>query len=227
MVVQDVDQDNVSLEQSAPTEVPPHRQPAPPHQYLFLVRLSRRMGTIATRSFMELRDFLQREIVVTSADGGPKAIPRVKVQRAVTAPGPSSAEEGRQLEEVVRRSSEVLARANTVFPLTIFPDTVVVDRAKVTIIRRDFFWSSDTISFRIEDVLNVSATVGPFFGSLTIASRVMSTTDHFQVRHLWRTDAIRLKHLIQGYVIAQHNGIDIGQLTRAELVATLTNLGHE
>ncbi len=117
--------------------------------------------------------------------------------------------------------------ANTVFPLTLFPDTVVVDRTKVTITKRDFFWSSDVMSIRIEDVLNVSAGVGPFFGSLTIASRVMSTTDHFQINHFWRHDAIRLKHIIQGYVIAQHNNIDTAHLTKQELIDTLMELGSD
>lgn len=117
--------------------------------------------------------------------------------------------------------------ANTVFPITLFPDSVTVDRTKVTITKRDFFWTSDVMSIRIEDVLNVSASVGPIFGSLTIASRVMSTIDHFKINHFWRNDAIRLKHIIQGYVIAQHNNIDTAHLTRAELVETLRELGHD
>lgn len=227
MVVPSAGKDNETLEQDARNESLRYHEPTSQHRYVFLVRLSRRMGTVATRSFMELRDFLQREIVVNPPDSRTAGIPRVTLQRPASKSETTVNDEEPKLEEVVRRSSEVLARANTVFPLTIFPDTVVVDRTKVTIIRRDFFWSSDTISFRIEDVLNVSATVGPFFGSLTIASRVMSTTDHFQIRHLWRSDAVRLKHLIQGYVIAQHNRIDIAELPREELIETLTSLGHE
>ena len=215
------------VDDGAQKSVHPNETAAAQRRYVFLVRLSRRMGNVATRSFIEIRDFLQSEIVVTPADARAAGKPRVVLQRPSVKERAAVDDEEHKLEEVVRLSSEVLARANTVFPLTIFPDTVVVDRTKVTIIRRDFFWSSDTISFRIEDVLNVSATVGPFFGSLTIASRVMSTTDHFQIRHLWRNDAIRLKHLIQGYVIAQHNKIDIAKLPRDELVSTLMSLGHE
>lgn len=131
------------------------------------------------------------------------------------------------LHKAVKQAHEILARANTVFPITLFPDTVLVDRTKVTIIRRNFFWSEDVLSIRIEDVLNVSASVGPLFGSLTIASRVMSTTDHFQINHFWRDDASHLKHIIQGYVIAQHNNIDIAHLSKNELIETLQELGHD
>lgn len=200
------------------------RQP----QYAFLVRLSRRMGGVATRSFVEVREFLNREIVLPPVDTRRlPTMPLLKKLQQRTQGERQSTGQDNTLEEVVRRSSEVLTSANTVFPLTLFPDTVIVDRAKVTIIRRDFLWSSDTISFRIEDVLNVSATVGPLFGSLTIASRVMSTTDHFQIKHLWRNDAVYLKHIIQGYVIAQHNGIDVANLSKDDLIKTLSSLGHE
>ncbi len=132
-----------------------------------------------------------------------------------------------KLKSIVSKSHEILMSANTVFPITLFPDSVTVDRTKVTITKRDFFWTSDVMSIRIEDVLNVSASVGPIFGSLTIASRVMSTIDHFKINHFWRNDAIRLKHIIQGYVIAQHNNIDTAHLTRSELVETLRELGHD
>ena len=133
----------------------------------------------------------------------------------------------KELKKIVSQSHEVLMAANTVFPITLFPDSVTVDRTKVTITKRDFFWSSDVMSIRIEDVLNVSASVGPLFGSLTVASRVMSTIDHFKINHFWRNDAIRLKHIIQGYVIAQHNNIDTAHLNKKELTETLIELGHD
>jgi len=139
----------------------------------------------------------------------------------------SSQTKQKELQKIVTQSHEVLMVANTVFPITLFPDTVTVDRTKVTITRRDFFWSSDVMSIRIEDVLNVSASVGPLFGSLTVASRVMSTIDHFQINHFWRNDAIRLKHIIQGYVIAQHNKIDTAHLSRKELIDTIVELGQD
>jgi hypothetical protein len=150
----------------------------------------------------------------------------VALQQQTIIDGESVPPGGENLKELVSRSHEMLVTANTVFPITLFPDTVTVDRTKVTITRRDFFWSSDVLSIRIEDVLNVEVSVGPLFGSITVASRVMSTTDHFQIRHLWRSDAILLKRIIQGYVIAQHNNIETSHLSKQELIDTLMELGH-
>jgi predicted nuclease of restriction endonuclease-like RecB superfamily len=128
------------------------------------------------------------------------------------------------LKASVARSHEVLAGVQT---FSLFPDEVIVDRTKVTIIKRRGFWSTDVISIQIEDVLNVSSTVGLIFGSLTIASRVMSTTDHYYVTMLWRQDAIDLKHIIQGYTIAKHDGFDMNDLPREAVIETLRELGHD
>lgn len=210
--------------------------------YSFLLRMSRRIGNVATKSsFMQdVRHFMNQEITYSSPsrwfDTSMALLrgdrPGGEDTRSATAQSSSSSaaekkEKDRDLKKIVARSHEILMAVNTVFPITLFPDTVTVDRTKVTITRRDFFFTSDVMSIRIEDVLNVSASVGPLFGSLTIASRVMSTIDHFQISHLWRSDAIRLKHIIQGYVIAQHNNIDTAHLKKKELIETLIELGHD
>lgn len=135
--------------------------------------------------------------------------------------------EADKLKKMVKRSHQVLANVRTVFPLTLFPDSIVVDRSKISIIKRNFFWSSNVISFQVEDVLNVSSGVGPFFGSLTIASRVMSTVDHFTINYLWRNDAIFMKRLIQGHIIAKNNKLETDKLTRKEMIEMLCELGGD
>lgn len=203
--------------------------PHPTRTYNFLLRLSRRLGGVATySSFLnDIKSLMSQELSVPSTQRlfGDHFSWLSNTQP--TPPQVTAEEKAKDLKKIVTQSHELLLSANTVFPMTIFPDTVTVDRTKVTITRRDFFWSSDVMSIRIEDVLNVTASVGPLFGSLTIASRVMSTVDHFQIKHFWRADAIRLKHLIQGYVIAQHNKIDTAHLNKHELIETLIELGHD
>jgi hypothetical protein len=111
--------------------------------------------------------------------------------------------------------------------MNLFPDSITVDRTKVTITKRTFFWTSSVISIRIEDVLNVACSTGPIFGSLIISSRVMNSTDHYEIDYFWRKDALYLKQLIQGYVIAQHNQIETSHLNRRDLIKTLLELGND
>lgn len=131
-----------------------------------------------------------------------------------------------ELKKVVAHSHEVIVGAKTTLPI-LFPHEIILDRTKVTIIKRNFFWSSDVIAIRIEDILNVSTSTGPLFGAVTIASRVMSTVDHFKVDYFWRDDATRIEKIIEGYLIARQNGIPTDHLSCKELAATLYEIGPD
>lgn len=187
--------------------------------YQALMRQSRKMGRAASYSYNLTREFLQQDVAALRPD------------QLITPLIPKRSEKNQpsaNLRELVAQSREVLAAARTVvLPTNLFPDTVVVDRTKVTITKKTFFWSAQVISIRIEDVLNVATSVGPLFGSLTVSSRVMNSTDHFEINYFWRQDAIRLKCIIQGYMIAQQNNIQTSHLTKQELIEMLEDLGQD
>ncbi len=199
--------------------------PSKPTTYELLVRQSRKMGGVAMKAVVGIRHFLHQDVPLPPS--AENFMQNLSFTRHENTRREKTLRQTDHLRKVVKESSQVLGSANTVFPLTLFPDSVIVDRSKITIIKRDFFWTSRVISIQIEDILNIEAGVGPFFGSLNIASRVMSSVDHFRIDYFWRADAIFLKHLIQGYVIAKHNKLDISQLTKEELLETLTGLGED
>lgn len=239
-----------------------------PSPYEMLMRQSRKMGGVATRTYDVTKEFLKQDVSTLHPDKilfGIKSASQAKHIRRdhsvstkphhpalrddeKPAPGSPGSVEARAAEgiremqerdartldpreglrKIVRKSHQLLASAQTVIlPVNLFPDRVTVDRTKVTITKRTFFWSSSVISIRIEDVLNVACSTGPIFGSLTISSRVMNSTDHYEIDYFWRKDALYLKQLIQGYVIAQHNQIETSHLKRDELIHTLLDLGND
>lgn len=184
-----------------------------PSPYELLLRQSRKMGQTATRTYDVTKEFLKQDVAVLY----PPKIRQTNADRSA-----------RKLNKIVTQSKEILAIAQTVMlPSNLFPDTLVIDRTKVTITIRTFFWSSSVISIRIEDILYVTTNVGPLFGSLTISSRVMNSTDHYQINYFWRRDAVRLKQVLQGYMIAVHNDVDTSHLSKEELVEKLIELGHD
>lgn len=130
-----------------------------------------------------------------------------------------------ELSRAIGNAHEVLLRATTVFPFTLFPDTVVVDRTKLTITHKFFFKVSEVMSIRIEDILNVTAHVGPLFGSVKIATRFFDTKPAYHVKYLQRDDALRLKRVVQGYIIAVKQGINTAALSTQELAVMLDRLG--
>lgn len=155
------------------------------------------------------------------APGRPTPLVGVQVQQADKK---HVAEE--ELVEAIGESRDILVRAKTVFPLTLFPDTISLDRTKLTITHRDFFKAGDVLSIGIEDILNVAATVGPFFGSITITTRFFDQDNKpYKVDHFTRADALKIKRIAQGYVIAKQKGVDCSALSNPELTKLLDELG--
>lgn len=202
---------------------------APPPQlstYDRLMRQSKKLGHVATTTTRAIRNILTQEIQLPSSELF-KSITTERQDAPLTQEKQQELNNIRQLKQAVEKSNQVLATARTVFPVTLFPDSIIVDRTKVSIIKRDFFFTSNVISFQIEDILNVSCAVGPLFGSLTIASRVMSTIDHFNINYLWRHDALYIKNLIQGHIIAKNNKLETEHLSIKETIDALSELGKD
>ena len=131
-----------------------------------------------------------------------------------------------KLRRVVDRSRETIMTATTVFPLTIFPDTVTIDRNKLNITHRVFFWTGEVINIKIEDILNVTARVGPFIGSIQIHTRYFDPHKPYTVNFLWRKDALKIDRIMQGCSIAKAEGIDLSALDTKELAQRLDELGE-
>jgi hypothetical protein len=155
------------------------------------------------------------------------------VNAGVTLPSPNQIQKHRlidssaqELAQTISHSHEILATASTVFPFTLFPDTVTLDRAKFTISHREFFRTAEVISIRIEDILNVAADVGPFLGSLRIFTRFFSTDKPYNVNFLHKKDALIIKHILQGYIIALQKKIDCSTLPTSDLARMLHELGR-
>ncbi|HLZ14727.1 MAG TPA: hypothetical protein VKQ34_01925 [Candidatus Saccharimonadales bacterium] len=138
----------------------------------------------------------------------------------------SSVKAAQNLRQALGSSRDILISATTVFPFTLFPDTITVDREKLSIAHRFFFKIAEVITISIGDILNVTADVGPFFGSLKIASRFFDAKKPYRVNYLWRKDALEIKRLVQGYVIATKKKVDCSSLPVQELKQILEELGH-
>ncbi|MEX1059250.1 MAG: hypothetical protein WEC17_02360 [Candidatus Saccharimonadales bacterium] len=128
------------------------------------------------------------------------------------------------LVAVAKKSHEILFKASTIFPFTLFPDTVTVDREKVSFASRYFFRVAKITSVPVRDILSVEADIGPIFGSVHTASRFFITNPK-SIKWLWRKDAIRLQRLLQGYIIVHEQEIDCDNIEKNKLIALLNDLG--
>lgn len=117
-----------------------------------------------------------------------------------------------------------LLKMSTVFPFDLLPDTITLDREKLTVINRTFFGSAKIISTPYTDILSVELEVGPFLGNVKIKTRFFEN-EPLSCNLLAKSDAYKLKNLLAGYIIATQNNEDLSILSDKQLVEKLSGLG--
>lgn len=137
----------------------------------------------------------------------------------------SDAENLRELTRAVDNSQQVLIAATTVWPLKPFPATITVDRVKVTVTTKVFFADKEVVSIQIEDILNVEVDIHLFLGALKLFTRFYNN-EPVTIDYLRRDDAIAVKRVLQGYIIAIQKGIDCSAMDKNKLVPMLHKLGQ-
>lgn len=148
-----------------------------------------------------------------------------RLAKLVEQGGPDQQKAAKELVDVIGSAHDVLLRVQTVFPAKLFPTTISLDRTKVTITERDFMRAGEVLSIRIEDVLNVTANVGPILGSVKISTRFFNPEKPYVVDKLHRRDALKFKRIVQGYLIARQQDIDCSVLPTRDLAKMLDELG--
>jgi hypothetical protein len=175
---------------------------------------------IAQKDFKEKNE----SVVASAIDKGFKKH-RSRVRKAADLVLARNDTDSEKLINIAEGAHHNLITASTIFPFMIFPDTICIDRQKLTIVHRSFFRTSSTISVQIDDVQIAKVDVGPFFGTVHLASKYF--VDNIQsINYLKRIDAIRIQRLLQGYMIAHHRKIDCSSIDNDQLVVLLNDLGR-
>jgi hypothetical protein len=131
----------------------------------------------------------------------------------------------RKLKKAIHDANEVLVSASTVFSL--HPSTLTLNRTKLVLERHSGWKSASAMSVRIEDVQNVSGNVGPLFGSVQIMTKFTKPGEPEVIGLFHRQDALKLKRVIQGYIIALEKKVDIEPIPTEELKKLLYRLGED
>jgi hypothetical protein len=129
------------------------------------------------------------------------------------------------LNRAIWDSNEVLVTASTTSRL--HKGTLTLNRAKLFAEKRSAMGTVDDMSVRIEDVLNINATVGPISGIIKIATKFTAPNAPYVIGPFRRKDTLRLKRIIQGYVIALQRKIDLNMVPTSELIMGLYELGED
>ncbi|MFA5828794.1 MAG: hypothetical protein WC841_05570 [Candidatus Shapirobacteria bacterium] len=133
-------------------------------------------------------------------------------------------EEAEVVSGLVKKSNRILASISTHrLPIDLFPDTLNIEEGRITIIIRNYFFSSQVHSVDIKDISNILINMTPFFAQLVVVSKTFTKND-IRISGLRRDEAIFARRIIEGLRTFEEKQIDTSAYTKEELVAKLEEL---
>lgn len=103
--------------------------------------------------------------------------------------------------------SRVLGRFRQVFPLTIFPDELIVEELRIVWFRQMGPWANEIISIMATDIASVNAASGLFFGHVDIKS--LTGGPQICMDSLVRRDVFKIRSLVEGIALTAREGLQI------------------
>lgn len=121
-----------------------------------------------------------------------------------------------KFDAVVQGSNNVIFRTKGVFPFDFFPNQVIIDPNKVTIIRKSFFLTEKLHSIPIKNVTDVYVQTAPFFASLHVMDNSVAN-NVIIVKYLWKKEAEGARRVIQGLMDASKHEVDIHEIANGTI----------
>jgi hypothetical protein len=137
-----------------------------------------------------------------------------------------------KLAAISKRHDIELLRVSTVFPFNLFPDTLIIDTTKMTIVKTQFFATEQVTTIPLKEISDITMQTAFFLASVTFqympqTSSPGTTQPIFvSINALKRKDAIRVKSIIKGALVAKAENIDIAKLSPDKVVEMVEKLGY-
>lgn len=153
-------------------------------------------------------------------------------EEAIRSHAKEQEENKERFKTITARQDIEILRAYSVFPFTIFTDTLVIDTTKVTIAKKQLFATQFVTTIPLKDLSDVNIQTILFLATLMIQYMPQSNTPgmnqpvNVRIENLSRTDAIRAKNILKGALVAKAEEIDIAKLTPEEVVKALEKFGE-
>jgi hypothetical protein len=128
-----------------------------------------------------------------------------------------------KLKSLVGRSEEIIFCTTTVFRFRLERYELLIDRSKITVIKRLFLLADNITSISFGEMLSVELSAGRFFGSLTLKARHVEKP--IVITYLSRSKAFKAKRLIEGLIIVCNKDIDLDEVPVEELREELIRIG--
>lgn len=129
-----------------------------------------------------------------------------------------------KLAELIKQTTRVLFSATNIFPFDLFPDSIVINVDRISVINRQFFGSEQVYTILVKDLADTAIETIPFFATLVIIDDRYKDKP-VKVRFLSRQDAIKARRILQGLILGREQKIDFSKLKDPNLAKKIEALG--
>ncbi|MGI8419663.1 MAG: hypothetical protein ACR2LN_03385 [Candidatus Levyibacteriota bacterium] len=153
-------------------------------------------------------------------------------KEAVKSEAQKMEENKQRVKAITERQDIQLLRVKTRFPYNLFPDTIIIDTTKVTISKKQFFWTESITTIPLKDLSDVTVQTALFVASISIKYMPQASSPGMlepvveSVTSLRREDAIRAKNILKGALVAKAEEIDIAKLSPDEVKTVIEKFGQ-
>lgn len=128
-----------------------------------------------------------------------------------------------KLNSLAQGSDTVVYKFSSVFPFQLFPDKVIIDLNKITIVRHNFLYKR-TIPILFEDILLFKVTKDLFFASVNLEIRGYEQNPR-SITFLKPHQATLAETYVLGIIRAKNEKIDLSQIPIQLLRIKLKEIG--
>ena len=105
--------------------------------------------------------------------------------------------------------SRILASAKQIVPLTLFPDTIVVEELRIVWVRQLGIWMNEVVSTMATDIGSVNCKTGLLFGHIHIQS--LTGGKEILVDNLLKKDVLKIRSLVEGIALSAREGLMVNE----------------
>lgn len=124
-----------------------------------------------------------------------------------------------------------LLQTKSVFPFSFFPSTLIIDTAKVSIIKTQLFATEYIVTIPLEDIAEITVQSTHILSKLTISYIPLATNSigmepvKVQIDNLNKQVAIKAKHILRSVIAAKNSNVDLSSLSPKEIVEVIKKFG--
>jgi hypothetical protein len=136
-------------------------------------------------------------------------------------------QEKKDLDEFVQDATKNIFHLKSFFPFDFFPDELVIDSGKVTIVKNYFYFSKQMRNISLDDIGDVMIETGPFFATLVILDKSAGNVikEDLKIHFVDKSKAFEARKLIQGLIICRKEKVDLSGHTDGEIREKVEQIG--